>query len=532
MEKPPTLLMADGKTPLERAKPTVPRELMMLNGEGSFYDGASSSPELSGWNPMSVSADAAMFGGRDVVTGRARDLFRNNGTARNAVLSELGSVIGATIKLSYQPNLEAMGIDASSEDAAKFIKSVETQFKAYAEDPLFRNDKERELTFAGQLGLAYIHSFIEGDALAIVHWNEKPTGKWHTQLQVMHPDQLSNPNDAPDTDSIRGGVQKDEDGAPIGYHFRKAHPMDIPGGSAVDAYTWETVPRFHSWGRPRTIHFYQKHSAGQTRGISRFASIIEAMTMEHKHRKVEIQASVLSAMLGLFIKSPFDHELVEGALQPSDTDIGSYQEMRGAYHDEAGLTFNGVTIPKLFPNEDLSTVASPHPHSSFDQFQRVMLRHIAAGLGTSYEVLSRDFSQTNYSSARAALMEVWREILQKRSEFCSRFVNVFFVAWLEEAIDAGHVELPAGWPEFDYVETLSHYVQCSWIGPARGWIDPQKEAGASKTRMGSGLSTLQQECAEQGLDYEQVLRQQKLEQTMREELGLPSVAELAAGPKK
>ncbi|PVQ41401.1 phage portal protein, partial [Salmonella enterica] len=40
--------------------------------------------------------------------------------------------------------------------------------------------------------------------------------------------------------------------------------------------------------------------------------------------------------------------------------------------------------------------------------EQALLRYIAAGLGVSYEQLSRDYSQVSYSSARASANESWR----------------------------------------------------------------------------------------------------------------------------
>ena len=50
-----------------------------------------------------------------------------------------------------------------------------------------------------------------------------------------------------------------------------------------------------------------------------------------------------------------------------------------------------------------------------------------------------------------------------------------------------------------------------------------KEAQAAQIRMEAGLSTLQDECAEQGNDWQEVLEQQARETAMRRELGLPVV---------
>ena len=54
----------------------------------------------------------------------------------------------------------------------------------------------------------------------------------------------------------------------------------------------------------------------------------------------------------------------------------------------------------------------------------------------------------------------------------------------------------------------------------RGWIDPVKEAQASQIRMQIGLSTLEEECAMQGMDWEEVLEQRAREQAKLQALGL------------
>lgn len=51
-------------------------------------------------------------------------------------------------------------------------------------------------------------------------------------------------------------------------------------------------------------------------------------------------------------------------------------------------------------------------------------------------------------------------------------------------------------------------------------VDPVKEAQASQIRMEAGLSTLEDECASQGLDWEEVLMQRVRELKRMKELGL------------
>jgi capsid protein len=103
------------------------------------------------------------------------------------------------------------------------------------------------------------------------------------------------------------------------------------------------------------------------------------------------------------------------------------------------------------------------------------------------------------------LNEVWRHITSMLSGFTDQVVTPVYAAWLEEAFDRGYIVRPAGAP--DFWDAPGAYVSSRWIGPPRGYVDPVKEAQAAAMRMDSLVSTLQRECAEQGLDYDETLDQ-------------------------
>ena len=146
------------------------------------------------------------------------------------------------------------------------------------------------------------------------------------------------------------------------------------------------------------------------------------------------------------------------------------------------------------------------------------LRHIAAGLNIPYELLLKDFSKTNYSSARAALLEAWRFFHGRRRWLMDYWLRPIYELWLEEAVNAGVIDAP------DFYTKRYAYSRCRFIFGGRGWVDPVKEAEAAGIRMDLGISTLEQECAEQGGDYEEVMDQQALEREMRVARGLPDRA--------
>ena len=126
----------------------------------------------------------------------------------------------------------------------------------------------------------------------------------------------------------------------------------------------------------------------------------------------------------------------------------------------------------------------------------------------------KDFSKTNYSSARAALIEAWRFFNGRRSWIINYWAKPVFELWLEECVNKGLIEAP------NFYENKAAWCRCKWIGPGRGWVDPVKEAQASQIRMETGLSTLEDECASQGLDWEEVLMQRVRELKRMKELGI------------
>ncbi|HEX7776640.1 MAG TPA: phage portal protein, partial [Parvibaculum sp.] len=375
-------------------------------------------------------------------------------------------------------------------------------------------------TISGLFALAYGHCFIDGDAIGLPLWIPG-RGRWATTLQLVDPDRLSNPNNMFDQDRLRAGVEVDQYGAATAYHFRRRHPNDIFGARAGDSMIWDRVPRQTAWGRPQVIHFFEKDRAGQSRGIGRLTPVIEALFMDHRLGRAELQAAVLNAILAVVLESPLDADMATQGLAPNSDSFGAYQAMRKDFHDEKRLTFGGVQITSLFPNEKLKMEAPSRPNANFADFESAVLRKAAAGIGTSYEQLSRDWSKTNYSSARAALIEVWRGYIARREEFTQGFCTPFFGCWLEEDISLGTYDDLVDDALESFHTLKAAWLRCRWIGPGRGWVDPTKEAEAMGLRLAFQVGTQEDESAEQGRDWQDDQDQLAREMRRRHALGLP-----------
>lgn len=450
--------------------------------------------------PALGSADGDLLRDKPLATARARDLVRNDGWAAGAVQKEVDSVLGSNFRPMAKPDWKALGLDEVW--ATEFADAADALWRSYADDPRMLADAARQLPLPQLFGLAYRHYMVDGDAVGAIVWKEdRPT---RTTLRVVDPDLLSNPMGRQDEVFLRAGVEVDEDGAATGYWFRRGHERDPWAGT--QALVWDYWPRETEWGRPMALHFFDKHRDGQSRGASRLSPIVETLRMEQRYAMVEIQAAVINAILGTFIESPFDNESVVDMLSGGSAEFASYNDFRRTFHEERQLSLGGARIPHLFPGEKIATVAAARPAAQFAEFESAVLRKIAAGLGQTYEQLAADWSKTNYSSARAALIELWRGWTARRAAFAQRFCQPFRMAWLEEKWDSGELPLPRRAPDFH--EHWAAYSRAKWIGPGRGFVDPVKEAQAAAMRISLGISTLEDEAAElTGADYQDCLAQ-------------------------
>lgn len=157
--------------------------------------------------------------------------------------------------------------------------------------------------------------------------------------------------------------------------------------------------------------------------------------------------------------------------------------------------------------------------SVYSVFEQSLLRYIAAGLGVSYEQLSRNYAQMSYSTARASANESWAHFMGRRKFIASRQASQMFLCWLEEAIVRRVVTLPSK-ARFSFQEARSAWGNCDWIGSGRMAIDGLKEVQEAVMLIEAGLSTYEKECAKRGDDYQEIFAQQVRETMERRAAGL------------
>lgn len=483
-----------------------------IRGGGAHF-GASNAQEFARWHVSKGSADADLNPDLEPLRERSRSLARDNGLSSGIFTTLKDNVVGVGPRLALMPDYRALGKDkAWAED---FSAAVESGFRSFSES--------REIDARGHVNLAIMcrqvldARMMNGEAIVLPLWRPEPQRfRWASRLQLVESDRLSNPSDGQDQEYLRGGVEIDRFQRPVAYHLRTQHPGDEFLYSTRGIGTWERVPAETPWGRKRVLHIYEAERAAQTRGKPILSAVIGKFRMLDNYQRTEMQAAVINAVVAAFMETPLDsdsmREILGGGLVPENKEYSSYQELQR----ESMVPLTGAKIIGLPPGTTMKPWTPGRSMQQYDSFIQSVLRDICAAISMPYELVTKDWSKLNYSSARAALLEAWRMFATHRAWLKTFFLDEVLALWMEEAVFAGALPLT---PE-EYFANRGAYSRCRWIWPGRGWVDPVKEAQGAEIRMNIGTSTLEQECAEQGLDWVEVLEQRSVEQKMIEALGL------------
>lgn len=484
------------------------------------------SEELRSWQPPYQSADGDLLGEWETLVGRTRDMVRNHGLTSGAVQTHLDNIIGPKLRLVAKPDYRVLGLDAGW--AREWTRHTESEFRQWADDIDRYCDAGRRLSLTGMITQGYRSFMNAGEITATAEWLPNRPARFATAIQMFDPDLLSNLHNGPDTHNLRRGVELDAMGAATRYWIASGWQNDPH--IYREPVSWRPVNRETPWGRLQVLHIFDQERPGQTRGKSGLVAVLAKMKMLERFEQATLQAAILNAMYAAVIESSMSWDQVGSALGAGvgDDSVTSYMQNRADWHKTGHVRYNGVKIPHLFPGEKLQLTAPQHPKAEFAQFEEATLRYLAGGLNMSYEQFSRDYSKSNYSSARAAMLESWRFFKNRRHNIAGRFARLVYSLWLEEAMDRGVVETPAGAPNFYQAKTA--WCRCNWIGPGRGHIDPLKESNATKVELNMSLTTLEKEAAERGEDWEELLEQRAEERRLMQELGLDDAQVVGPAP--
>jgi lambda family phage portal protein len=466
------------------------------------YRGADKTRLNVGWRVTSGSADQDILPDLDALRERARDLNRNNDIAAGVTSTIVNNVVGNGI--SPQSRIDAEAVGLSETEAEEYQKRAEDVWARWIETA----DATGRLDFNGVQSLAERKKVEDGDVIAIPVMLDEPGRPYSLGVEVVEADRLATPRDRASDKNVRAGVELDEDGRPLAYFIRKTHPGNSTvgerGSSGSDGFL--RLEAFNpKTGRRNVFHLFDQQRPGQTRGVPLFAPVLGLFNTLADYIEAELVSNRVAACFSAFI---------------TKTDaLGAATANAAGQTDASGRRIETIEpgfVEYLSPGEKVDFAQPNKPGGNFDAFVVRIIRGIASGIGLSYEAVSRDYSKVNFSSARAAILEDRKNYRVRQGRQIRNLGQPFWEMLLEEAFLRGDLgDVP--FMQFPYEMT-----RADWNPPGWEWVDPVKEVKAAETALQLNLTTLADELAKQGRDWEEILRQRSREEILRNELGLPA----------
>lgn len=490
---------------------------------------------LALWAPAIRSADADLLPDKEMLDARSRDMVRNDAYVQGGANLHKDNIVGSHYLLNARPATKVLLGVQDDVWEEEFQEEVEEKFELVAESTDNWLDASRQNTFTEMVRMAVgIHMF-GGEFLASVEYVRDDASPFKTAIQMIDLDRLSTAPLSMIDRNVRGGIRYNARGAPVAYQIRTQHPNDLRW--QIDLPDWKEIPKRKPWGRMQIIHIFEQIRVDQSRGVAEMTTALKEMRMAHKLRDVNLQHHVTQALYAAAVTSDLPTEAIMSALGQTNNSeqvaaavsgyANGYLSEVGKYVGEAkGLRVDGVRIPHLYPGTKLELLSPGKGGPLGTEFEQSILRYIASSIGVSYEQLSRDYTNTNYSSARAAMTETWKYMQSRKKLVADKFASIIYRLWLEEAINNNQITtFPKSKAPMLYTNNALNLnfqaiSRADWVGASRGQIDELKETQAAVLRINNGLSTAEDELARLGKDWRKVYRQLKREQDRRESLGL------------
>ena len=488
------------------------------------------------WNAPDLAADVVVNKAKKTADARTRDQVNNNGYMSGGVEIYKDSVVGSEYRLMAEPNYKALGLDEVW--ANEFKEAAEIKWRLYAESQECWADASRRMSATEIIRLNIGVFCATGEYLVASEWLDKDrTRPYKTAFNTIDVARLSNPRATMDTRYLRRGVVINDFQEEIGYWIRTAYENSPYREDA--AAQWKYIAARKPWGRKMMFHCADIRRPEQTRAVSRMVSVLKEMRMTEKFQDIVLQNAITNATYAAAIESELPRDIVYAQLgemgsSPSGSPIGAgplidyiTSFLAAANEFQGGsknLALDGVKIPHLLPGTKLNLMPAGNPGGVGTNFESSFLRHVARGLGISYEEFSGNFAETNYSGARAAMATTERSMRTVKRIAADRLASEMYSNLLEEEINRKNTDLPLPRDARNNFYTgmnKAAYTQCRWIGSARAQLDEGKETQAAGMRIGLGISTVQDEASKLGKDWREVALQRKREWDFNAELGLP-----------
>lgn len=290
-------------------------------------------------------------------------------------------------------------------------------------------------------------------------------------VRVYESEQVQSPYDvsALGDPYVDDGIRFIPNSETIEYFFLDHHPTD-----PHYVTTWRG-----EW-KPFTdvIHLYRPTRAGQVRGIPRAAPGLPLLAVMRRFEIATVHAAESAALHAMVITSQAGPN---GSAIPSDP-----VDFESIFLERNMATF----LPEGF---NIQQIKPEHPATTMEMFIRQMLMHFCRSMNIPYGLAAGTSKDSNFSSHKGDVKNLWEpEVRAEQDLLESAVVDKEWAWFLEEALLAGLLD---GMPPMDQIDH-------QWFWDGIPPLDETDAANAKRIRMQSGISTIIDEYAADGRDFE------------------------------
>lgn len=283
------------------------------------------------------------------------------------------------------------------------------------------------------------------------------------------------------------GVEKDTWGRSLAYHVWKVHPGET-GYAYPVSITGEGMKRVSV---DQMTHLKFTRRLRQTRGVPILHSVI---------RRIEDIKEIEDSER---IAGRWDADLA--AIVRNIPAMGETKSDGNSVHRE--IESRSGMMVHVFEGEDVDVHTPSRPNAQLESFRNGQIRMVAAGTGTRYSSVARDYNGT-YSAQRQELVEGRMSYDKLRNYLIGRFYRPMWRRFVDAAVLGQRLSLRG-------IDQRSLYF-ADFRGPPMPWIDPAKEVGAAAEKVEAGFAARHQVIRDFGDDPQTVDKLREMDQAAAE----------------
>jgi lambda family phage portal protein len=409
---------------------------------------------------------------RRLLRNRSRYEVANNSYARGIVLTLANDVVGTG------PRLQLLTENGEAN------RRIEREFMAWA----------KAVNLAEKLRTMRMSRAEDGEAFGFLTSNERLATAIQLDLRLVEADQVCTPDLNPLVPNAIDGIVFDGAGNPVEYHVLKNHPGDT---SALANREYERV------SADAVVHWFRADRPGQARGVPDIMPALPLFSQLRRYTLAVLAAAETAADFAgiLYTDAPANGEAdAAEPFEPIELEKRALLTMPGGWK--------------------MSQMEAEQPATTYAEFKHELLNEIARCLNMPFNVAAGNSSGYNYASGRLDHQTYFKSLRVEQAHLECIVLDRILAAWFDEAVLIPGL-LPAG---VGFISDWPH----QWFWDGHEHVDPAKEASAQTMRLANHTTTLADEYARRGLDWETQLRQRAKELALMGELGLTTAQALPA----